>query len=478
MSDSIKFGTDGWRAIIADQFTFANVERVSYAVGKFVQETYGDKARDLPVLIGYDTRFLAEDFAIRAANILTAMELTVRMTARDVPTPTIAFAAQREPTAGAMQFTASHNPPQYLGIKYIPDYGGPATNEITGKLTGFLDSMPPGFHWSPQAPHRFDPHDDYVSTVSQMVDGERIAAAKLKIAVDTIYGTSRGYLDELLRRVGAADVIVLHNWIDPLFGGGMPEPKAQYLSELMRTVIQSGCDLGLSTDGDADRFAVIDEDGAYLTSNQCLCLLARHLVKNRGLSGTIVRNVATTHLLDRIAELYGMPLIETSVGFKYIGEIMRSTDVLLGGEESGGVSIKGHIPEKDGILAGLLFAEMLAYERRPLSKILTDLLSEVGTSFSNYRGDFRLDPSQQKTIIRSLKEHPPEHIANRLVARVDTKDGIKFYLEDSSWLLLRPSGTEPLMRITIEAATAQDVDLIRDSIAASIYGTHILDTPR
>jgi phosphomannomutase len=377
-----------------------------------------------------------------------------------------------------MQFTASHNPPQYLGIKYIPDYGGPATNEITGKITGFLDAIPRSFVCSSDPVDRFDPHADYVSTVSKMVDAERISAANLRIVVDTIYGTSRGYLDQLLADVRVADVVVLHDWVDPLFGGGMPEPKAEYLAELMKTVVKLGYNLGLSTDGDADRFAVIDETGTYITSNHALCLLARHLVKNRGMSGTIVRNVATTHLLDRIAELYGLPVVETSVGFKYIGEIMRSTDVLLGGEESGGVSIKGHIPEKDGILAGLLFAEMLAYERKPLSAILADLFTEVGTSFSNYRGDFRLDTSQQKTIIHSLKDRPPSQVANRVVTRVDTKDGIKFYLEDSSWLLLRPSGTEPLMRVTIEAATPNDVDLIRDSIASLVYGTHILDTPR
>jgi phosphomannomutase len=477
MSEVIKFGTDGWRAIIAEDFTIANVERVAYAIGKLIVETYGTDVKKRPVLVGYDTRFMAERFASRAAHVLAGMGLIVRMSIRDVPTPAIAFAAQREPTAGALQFTASHNPPEYLGIKYIPDYGGPATNEITAKISSFLTAMPQGFAPAGEV-QRFDPHEHYIPAVLQMVDAERISAANLSIVVDTIYSTSRDYLDDLLNRAGAENVAVLHNWPDPMFGGGMPEPKPEYLGDLMRTVVKLGYQLGLATDGDADRFAVIDEKGTYITPNHCLCLLARHLVKNRGLSGAIVRNIATTHLLDRVAELYGLPVIETRVGFKYIGEVMRSKDVLLGGEESGGVSVKGHIPEKDGILAGLLFAEMLAYERKPLSVILSDLIAEVGTSFSNYRGDFRLDPSQQKAIIHSLKDDPPTSVANRAVTRVDTKDGIKIYLEDSSWLLLRPSGTEPLMRITIEAGSPEDVDKIRDGIASSIYGSHILDTPR
>ncbi len=369
----INFGTDGWRAIIAEDFTFDNVQRVAYAVGKYVQHRYHANATTkVPVLISHDTRFLADQFARRAANVLLGMGVPVKLVVRDTPTPTIAWATQNEPTAGALQFTASHNPPEYCGIKYIPEYAGPATTEITNELLSHLQDLPEGY----EAPHleipQFDPKPLYIEALKKLVNFDLIGKSGLRIGFDALYSTSRGYIDSILTESGLTEVHSIHDWRDPLFGGGMPEPRQEYLQQLSQFVKDKRLDVGLATDGDADRFAVIDEMGNYFRPNQLLCLLARHLAKNRGGKGTIIRTVATTHVLDKLAELYGLSIEETPVGFKYIGECMRKGDVLMGGEESGGFSFRGHIPEKDGIIGNLLLVEVLATEKKPLSKIWAD----------------------------------------------------------------------------------------------------------
>jgi phosphomannomutase len=460
MGETIKFGTDGWRAIIADEFTFANVERVAYAVGIYVKQTYhqGSGAK-VPVLVGYDTRFLADKFAKRAAQVLISMGVPAKLATRDVPTPAIAFATQLEPTAGALQLTASHNPPEYCGIKYIPHYAGPATNAITTQIVSNLQAMPTDFVIENCEVESFDIRPQYLKALGKLVDFKRIGGTKLKVAYDAIYSTSRDYLDYVLKENGL-NCVVLHNWRDPLFGGGMPEPKAEYLKELIKTVKEEKCDVGIATDGDADRFAVIDEKGTYFSPNQLLCLLTRHLVKNRNMKGAIVRTVATTHLLDRLAEMYGLKVFETPVGFKYVGEIMRAEDVLIGGEESGGVSVRGHIPEKDGILANLLLIEMMAYEGKPLSQIWNDLLKEAGLVFIGRRADLHLSKPTQKALMEHLIAKPFNAIGSEGVVKIGTDDGLKFYLEDKNWILVRPSGTEPLIRLYFEGVDEQLVDAL------------------
>lgn len=457
MSHSITFGTDGWRAIIGDQFTFANVEKVAYAAGLYVKQTYYRDGKRPPVLIGYDTRFLADHFARRAAQVLIDLGIEVKMTDRDVPTPVIAFATQVEPTAGALQFTASHNPPEYCGIKYIPDYAGPATNEITNALLKLLNDVPESYEYKPADVPRFDPKSAYFAAMEKKVDWKKVQSANLKVVVDAVYSTNRGYLDAILRQHGV-EVKSLHDWRDPLFGGGMPEPKPEYLQELMRTVPAEGAAVGCTTDGDADRFAIVDENGTFYTANQLLCLLTRHLVKNHGMKGAIVRTVATTHLLNRLAELYGLEVIETPVGFKYVGEKMRLQDVLIGGEESGGVSIKGHIPEKDGIMGNLMIVEMLAYEGKPLSHIWQDLLREAGIHFQYRRRDLQLTAATQSGLIERLVSEPFQTIGSHKVARVGRSDGVKYYIDENNWLLVRPSGTEPLVRLYFEGTDAERVD--------------------
>jgi alpha-D-glucose phosphate-specific phosphoglucomutase len=476
-SQPIIFGTDGWRAIIADQFTFANVEKVAYAIGLYIKDVHEGASNtqslaDLPVLIGYDTRFLADKFACRAAQVLSQMGLTVKLAARDLPTPCIAWAAQAEPTAGALQFTASHNPPEYCGVKYIPPYGGPATTDITAKITNNLKHCPASIAYSHAMPERFDASVPYMEALKKLINMQKIRESGLKVAFDNLYSTSRGYLDKIIRELGLT-LNLLHNTRDPLFGGGMPEPRPEFLKELTATVEAGKFDLGVATDGDSDRFAVIDNRGFFMTPNQLLCLLTMHLYKNHGMRGAVVRTVATSHMLDRVAAKCGLEVIETPVGFKYIGEKMRNEDVLIGGEESGGVSIKGHIPEKDGILANLLVIEMIAYEGKPLSQIWLELEAEIGERFFQRRADLHLTDPVQKRLLKHLSKNPISYLAGGKLLKTDKKDGLKLYYDNDNWLLIRPSGTEPVIRVSGEGTSAELIDSLmldfRTQIETIIY---------
>lgn len=455
----IKFGTDGWRGIIANDFTFPNVRKVTRAIAQYLSSTY---SQDRPVLIGYDTRFLADQFAQSAAEILTELGWTVKIAEQDCPTPVIAYSARELNSAGALMFTASHNPAPYCGIKYIPDYAGPATPEITdaivANIAGASDASPA--EQSGQNPQisTFDPKPAYLEYLYTLIDVERIRSAGLKVKYDALYSTSRGYLDTALAHCGC-DLETFHAHRDVLFGGGMPEPKGEQLEELVKLVQADHADIGLATDGDGDRFGVVDEQGSFLTPNTVLLLLAAHLVKHKGKQGAIVRTVATTHLLDNFAASHGLELYETPVGFKYVGEKMRETEVLIGGEESGGLSVIGHIPEKDGILADLLVVEAIAYEGKPLSQLVKEVIAEAGGPLFNQRLDLHLTEAHKSAVLEHLQSEAPipglESVAGIKVKEVGRKDGVKLYLEDGSWVLLRPSGTEPLMRVYLETDSAQ-----------------------
>ncbi len=446
-SSKIKFGTDGWRGIIADDFTFTNVRKVTRAIASYLETAY---TKDRPVLVGYDTRFLADQFAMTAAKVLAGLGWTVKIVDRDCPTPVIAYNARHLNSDGALMFTASHNPATYCGIKYIPDYAGPATPEITDTIVSNIfstDDTPPST--SVDQISSFDPRPDYLKFLYTLIDVNRIRSAHLKVKYDALYSTSRGYLDTVLEHCGC-EVERFNTYRDVLFGGGMPEPKGEQLVGLAEAVKKDQADLGLATDGDSDRFGIIDEQGNVLAPNTVLLLLARHLIKNKGKTGAIVRTVATTHLLDNLAASYGLEIYETPVGFKYIGEKMRDTTVLIGGEESGGLSILGHIPEKDGILADMLVAEAIAYEGKPLSQLVEEVIAEAGGPLHNKRLDLHLDEAHKAAVIDSFTKNPPTSITGLKVKEVGRKDGIKLYLEDGSWILLRPSGTEPLMRVYLE----------------------------
>lgn len=447
-SGQIKFGTDGWRGLIAKDFTFANVCKVTRAIASYLENAY---SKDRPVLVSYDTRFLADQFAHTAAEILADLGWTVKVVDRDCPTPVIAYNAKHLNSAGALMFTASHNPAPYCGIKYIPDYAGPATTEITdtivANIEGASDAPPSGKNSDKIS--TFDPKPEYLKFLYTLIDVERIRSAKLNVKYDALYSTSRGYLDTVLEHCGC-QTESFHTYRDVLFGGGMPEPKGEQLIELVESVKKDSADLGLATDGDSDRFGIVDEQGNVLTPNTILLLLARHLVKNKGKTGAIVRTVATTHLLDNLAATYGLQIYETAVGFKYVGEKMRETAVLIGGEESGGLSVIGHIPEKDGILADMLVAEVIAYEGKPLSQLVAEAISEAGGPLYNTRLDLHLDDAHKAAVLDSFTKNPPKEVAGIGVKELGRKDGIKLYLEDGGWVLLRPSGTEPLMRVYME----------------------------
>ncbi|MBD2353452.1 phosphoglucomutase/phosphomannomutase family protein [Tolypothrix sp. FACHB-123] len=465
-SSKIQFGTDGWRGIIADDFTFPNVRKVTRAIASYLETAY---TKDRPVLVAYDTRFLADKFAQTAAEVLADLGWTVKVTDRDCPTPVIAYNARHLNSAGALMFTASHNPAPYCGIKYIPDYAGPATPEITDTIVANIESAsdaPPSGSSSGSI-SIFDPKPDYLQFIYTLIDVETIKKAQLKVKYDALYSTSRGYLDEVLQQCGV-QLESFHTWRDVLFGGGMPEPKGEQLVELVAAVRADKADLGLATDGDSDRFGIVDEQGNVLTPNTVLLLLARHLIKNKGKTGAIVRTVATTHLLDNFAAKYGLPIYETAVGFKYIGEKMRETTVLIGGEESGGLSVIGHIPEKDGVLADMLVAEAIAYEGKPLSQLVKEAIAEADGPLYNNRLDLHLTEAHKTAVIDSFTKNPPTEVAGIKVKEVGRKDGIKLYLEEGSWVLLRPSGTEPLVRVYLETNSPEKLKTIAQEMESAI----------
>ncbi|MUL36403.1 phosphoglucomutase/phosphomannomutase family protein [Gloeocapsopsis dulcis] len=465
MSDSkIKFGTDGWRGSIADDFTFANVRKVTRAIAAYLQTR-----QHQPLLIGYDTRFLADQFAQTAAEVLTELGWQVQIASEYCPTPAIAYNVRHRHAVGALMFTASHNPANYCGIKFIPDYAGPATADITDAIIAQLsdaDSAPPD-HPVDSAISQFDPKPDYLKFIYAQLDVERMRAAKLKIKYDALYSTTQGYLDTALRHCGC-EVEAFHTNRDVLFGGGMPQPDQKHMSELAAKV-KHQADVGMATDGDGDRFGIIDEQGNFLSPHVILLVLARHLLLNKHKTGAIIRSVATTHLLDNFAAQHGLKIYETPVGFKHIGEKMRQIDVLIGGEESGGLSIAGHIPEKDGMMANLLVTEAIAYAGTPLSELVAIATQEVGGPLYNQRQDLELPEVDKTAVLDALKQNPPQEIAGIKVKETSYESGIKLYLEDSSWVLLRPSGTEPVMRVYIETVPAkkQQITAAVDNLIAA-----------
>lgn len=456
----IKFGTDGWRALMYDEFTVGPVRRVVQAIADYVRR-HGGEERGL--VVGYDARFFSDRFAEEAARVLLANGIRVFTLPRDLPTPVVAFAVKQQAAFGAIMFTASHNPPEYNGIKFIPAYAGPATPEITGEIEAFLAGQSGELHPLEAKPEdgarlvAIDPVPAYLEHLAGLVDREAIARAGLHLIVDPMYGSGRGLLARFLGEYCRVETI--HDHRDPLFGGMMPDPQEANLAELRARVICAPNALGLATDGDADRFGIVDGDGTYLTPNQVIALLLFHLVRNRGWKGVVARTVATTHLIDRIAAAYGLATIETPVGFKYIGEAMRTKPVVIGGEESGGLSIRGHIPEKDGILACALAAEMRAVTGRSLIATLAELYREYGGAYTK-RLDLHLPQEEKERLIRSFLEDPPARVLGHEVVEVRRIDGLKCLLASGAWFLLRPSGTEALVRAYVEAPSVAERDAL------------------
>ena len=446
----ISFGTDGWRGVMSRDFTFDNVKIVAQGITDYVQ-SHGLRKRG--VIVGYDTRRWSRRFAESVCEVILGNEIPTYITNRDVPTPVAAFEVLHRKAAGAIMITASHNPPEWNGIKYIPEYAGPALPETTEEITNNISrifrerrikkiSIKTGMQrgllkW-------IDPTVPYIKFVKEQLDVEAFKTAKLKVVFDAMYGTARGYLDRVLHSLGCK-VTVIHAEVDPNFGRGRPEPLPEFLAELKNKVICLGANLGLATDGDADRLAVYDSDGSYFAADQLLPLLFDYSIKSGKLGG-VVRTVATTHLLDRIAKQHQLPVYEVPVGFKYVGQYLREKDVLLGGEESGGISFKGHIPDKDDIFTGVKVAEMITKKGKTLSQLLKELESEYGLLVSG-REDVPCSDELKQVVMEKLSAKIPDKIAATEILRVNRMDGLKLTLKDESWLLIRPSGTEPLIRI-------------------------------
>ncbi len=461
--NKITFGTDGWRSMMAEDFTFHNVKIVAQAIAHFINE---EKLGDRGIVIGFDNRFLSPEFAKACSNVLTANKIRVYITENAAPTPVIAFEVVNLKAAGAIMITASHNPPMYNGIKFIPEYGGPAHKGITDKIVEnvkmILESGEINERSNEEWVRLSEPKEAYIAAVSKLIDGDVITKAKLKIVYNPMFGAGIGYTSEILESLGCT-VKTINNYRDPLFGGSMPEPTIANMKDLVKAMDKEGADLGLATDGDADRFGVIDSKGNYISPNQVIYLLQHYLIKTRGWKGTVARTVATTYMVDRIAEKYGMEVIETPVGFKYIADAMINRDAFLGGEESGGLSIRGHVPEKDGILACLLIAEMVARYGKSPTEIMEDLKEEVGYLYSK-RLDIHCTNVVKERVLNHLKEYNPENIAGKKIEKVISIDGQKFVMEDGSWMLIRASGTEALFRIYAEGNSMEQVDQIQAQV--------------
>jgi alpha-D-glucose phosphate-specific phosphoglucomutase len=442
---AIKFGTDGWRAVISDEFTFENVRMVAQAIASYVNDK---KLGGKGIIVGYDPRFLADHYAEEIVKVLHSNGISCFMTDRDTPIPVVAFSVKDKKAGGAVMVTASHNPPQYCGMKFIPDYGGPAFSNITDHIERHLKNAEKISAKPSLKLERFNPMKRYQKHLEELIDFDLIKKARLKIAYDPLWGTGRDYLDRILQDIGC-EVTVIHGYRDVLFGGITPEPIGEHLKELKDVVVKGGCAAGVSTDPDADRFGVIDEKGNYISANQAISAVFAYLADERGETGSVARSVATTHLIDAIAEANGIKVHETPVGFKHIAEIMLKEQVILGGEESGGLTIGGHIPEKDGILANLLICEMIAKYKKPLSQIIKSVSDKYGY-FYNKRVNLKLTPTMKEALMKILENEPPSRLAGSKLNHISKLDGVKMVFDDKSWILARPSGTEPIVRTYYE----------------------------
>lgn len=449
-SNAIHFGTSGWRAIIADEFNFSGVRLAAAAIAEHVCK----QTKSPTLLVGYDTRFFSEEFARAASEVLQTRGVGVLFCQRATPTPAIAYEIRRRKLDGAINITASHNPAEYNGLKFSGPDGGPALPEVTRDIEAIaarLGEVEAPDNEGSKELEMTDPRESYLARLTELVRFNTIRAAKLPFVCDLLHGCGAGYLDAALASHGV-EVTAQRIERDVLFDGAGPDPSEENLASLRKAVLERGAQAGLATDGDADRFGVIDQDGSFVSPNHILALLFDYLIETRGWKLGTARSVATTHLLDAVARHHGVPLYETPVGFKYIGALIQEDKLVLGGEESAGLTIRGHVPEKDGILACLLVAEMIAARRASLSIQLRELFRRVGGEYWPIRVNLHL-PEQIQSQLKKRLAREPREFAGRRVASINRTDGLKMVFEDGSWVLLRPSGTEPLVRIYAEAAS-------------------------
>lgn len=467
----IHFGTDGWRAVISDTFTFHNLRLVTQAVADAMATDTWNNGLRLPqppdsrtVVIGFDTRFLSDRFAKDVARVLAANGFKVYLSQADAPTPAISFSVRNLNAIGGVMITASHNAPRYNGVKLKAASGSSASPEQCRRVEVYLnDNEERGrgpnqmdFDQAREAGliERFNPIPAYADHLRRLIDFDTIAEGDLRVVVDSMYGSGRGVIRGLLQGTGC-EVHEIRGEMNPGFGGVHPEPIGRYLGALAGAISTGMGNFGLATDGDADRLGAMDERGNFVDPHKILALALRHLVEKRGWRGSVVRTVSTTRMVDRLAARYGLPLHETPVGFNHIADLMLKEDVLVGGEESGGISFKGHIPEGDGVLMGLLLIEIVASAGASLYELVENLLEEVGPACYERR-DLRLaHPVSKAQMTGRLQNEAPARIGGESVVSVGTVDGVKYLLADDSWLLIRPSGTEPVLRVYAEGRSPQ-----------------------
>ena len=467
----IKFGTDGWRAVIAREFTFANVERVAQAYADFLSRETGSGKQPF-VVIGFDRRFLSEKFAARTAEVLVANGFKIALFTEAQPTPLVSWAVKELGAAGGVMITASHNPANFNGFKIKAPWGGSAAPETTHEVEQLVDANTPK-----KATVADDGHQllepaiaRYREQIASYVDLERLKNANGKVIVDPMHGSAGRWVESFLTG-GNLSVETIRDSRDPLFGGVNPEPIDQNLAPLKQRVVETGALVGLATDGDADRVGAVDERGQTMTMHDVVPLMLLHLARARKMTGAVVVTVSQSVLTKRIANAMGLKVYETPIGFKYIAELMLKEDILLGAEESGGIGVKGHIPERDGVLNSLLFLEAIVHAGKPPSEMLAELHREFG-EFHFGRRDLHMPVGRGQELVAQLSQNPPAKFASFDVTKVETMDGAKLIFDDESWLLLRQSGTEPVLRIYSEATSVAKMNTLLDAGVAATALNH------
>jgi len=469
----IHFGTDGWRAVISDTFTFDNLRIVAQAIADAVASENWDKSGNggpkpdpKKIVVGFDTRFLSDRFAGEVARVLAANGFTVLLSQSDAPTPAVSFAVKHQGAIAGVMITASHNAPRYNGVKLKASYGGSALPEQCRRVEVYINDNEErargpnlmDFQKARDAGliQKFNPLPAYFDHLHTLINTDIIAENPQRFVVDSMYGAGRGVIKAFLQGTGC-DIAEIRSEMNPGFGGIHPEPIAKNLGALSSAVSSGMGNFGLVTDGDADRIGAMDERGTFVDPHKIFALSLKYLVEQRGLKGAVVRTVSTTRMIDRLARKYGLKLYETPVGFNHIADYMMQEDVLIGGEESGGISFKGHIPEGDGPIMGLLLVEMIAAWKKPLVDLIDELVAEVGPAFY-MRVDLRLSrPVAKQEMTDFLTGQAPQEIGSEKVDEISQRDGIKYIMADDSWLLIRPSGTEPVLRVYAEGRTLEMV---------------------
>jgi alpha-D-glucose phosphate-specific phosphoglucomutase len=471
MTNPIKFGTDGWRGIIAEDFTFDNVRICAQAVAEYLKQNGLDKRS---LVIGYDTRFASEDFAAAAAEVIAGSSIKVHLCLKPAPTPVVSFTVPATKSAGAIVITASHNPGSWNGFKYKSQDGASAPTDIISQIEGNIVSLTIKGREQGGSVKRLaldkalkkgvvdylDPSPAYFDHLSHFVDTEELRRQKLNIIVDPMYGAGIGYFKAVLQN-GNLKITEINAERNPSFPQIQPEPIAKNLTKLSRLVVEQKADVGLATDGDADRIGIVDEKGQFLTQHQVFALLCLYLLEVRGERGAMIRTLTSTMMISRLGKLFDVPVYETPVGFKYVAPLMMEKNAIIGGEESGGYGFRGHVPERDAILAGLYFLDFVVKTGKTPSQLLDYLYSKVGPHYYDRR-DFHISAANRQAILHRLSSSSSDSLAGAKVIKLDTTEGFRFFLGDESWLLIRFSGTEPLVRIYSEAESLERVQVLLD----------------